>query len=81
MTFWVEIKGEIDSRSLWEQIKGYGANLTDLIDRSLVYGEASVSRVGEIISVCALYGDIEARVSKGGAEDEQAQKEEGEASS
>ena len=78
MKFWIEVVGEIDSRKLWERIKGYQVNLTDVIHKVWVYGEASVQVASEIISICAEFGDIEAKVYKGGAMDEQAQKEEGE---
>lgn len=77
MMFWIEIKGEIDSRSLWEQIRSYNVNLTEVIEKTWVYGEAPVSSVGEIISICAQFGDLEAKVYEGGAKNEQAQKEEG----
>lgn len=76
MVLWIEIKGEIDSPLLWSLIKGYGLNLTDLIDKSLVYGECSYSVASRVIAICARFGDISASIKRG---DENEQKEESKA--
>ena len=65
MVLWIEIKGEIDSPLLWSLIKGYGLNLTDLIDKSLVYGECSYSVANRVIAICARFGDISASIKRG----------------
>lgn len=63
MTFFITIEGEIQSRKLWELIECYHVNLTDLGDRTLVYGETNHSDFGEIISKCSCFGRITASSS------------------
>lgn len=66
----IEIKGNIDSFKLWDAIKGYKLNLTDLGEINLIYGEIALQYIGELISLCASYGMIHADV-KGGVSNEQ----------
>ena len=61
---WLEIQGKIDSMALWEQIKRYGVNVTDLCQKTLVYGEVDFITAGTIISICSMHGDIEATVKR-----------------
>ena len=60
----VEINGNIDSSSLWPLIKPYKVNLTDLIDKSLVYGEVDIVTALEVITCCSLYGNLKIELSK-----------------
>lgn len=54
----VEIKGKIDAISLWGLIEKYHINLTNLDDVTYVYGDVELHKVGEIISRCALFGEL-----------------------
>ena len=62
----VEIKGNIDSLILWELIKDYKMNLTDVVDKSWVYGDADPLVAAKVVSICALFGDIKAELTHGG---------------
>ena len=55
---WIEIRGSIDSLLLWKLIEGYKLNLTDLLDKCLVYGDCSCSDAGSVVSICALFGEL-----------------------
>ena len=55
---WIEIRGSIDSLLLWKLIEGYELNLTDLLDKCLVYGDCSCSAAGSVVSICALFGEL-----------------------
>ena len=35
----VEIRGPIDSRALWDELESYGVNVTDMKDTVLVYAD------------------------------------------
>lgn len=64
MHLFIEINGNIDSRSLWQLIERYKVNLTDLEDKSLVYGDVSSYDALEIIACCSLYGKLKIELSK-----------------
>ena len=76
INLFVEIKGEIDSLMLWELIKEYKLNLTDVITKTWVYGETDYMTAGKVISKCALFGDLTAEIHKGGGKDEPKETEE-----
>lgn len=59
MQLFIEIRGDINSLELWTLIEPYKVNLTDLIDKSLVYGDVSMYAALEVISRCALYGRLQ----------------------
>ena len=61
----IEIQGTIDSLMLWELIKSYKLNLTDFGEIVLVYGECSYMNAGSIISKCALFGNLTAKITRG----------------
>ena len=54
----VTINGKIDSKKLWNDIKGYDVNVTDLGEVTFVYGQASMYDSMFIIDICRKYGDI-----------------------
>ena len=61
---WVTIKESKDSRTLWEKIKQYGVNLTDLGGgTAYVYGEAIMETAVKIIAYCEQYGKVEVSLS------------------
>lgn len=62
---YVEIKGPIDSLMLWELIKDYKLNLTDLGEVIMVYGDCGYINAGSIVSKCALFGDLTVKVTRG----------------
>lgn len=59
----VTIKGKIDSKELWEDIKRYDVNVTDTGEVTFVYGEASMYDSMFIIDICRKYGDITSEVT------------------
>lgn len=63
---WVTIKPCTDSQSLWEQVKMYGVNVTDLGEKTYVHGETNLMDAVKIISKCELYGTIEVSLSQVG---------------
>lgn len=66
INLFVEIKGEIDSLMLWQLIKEYKLNLTDVGTKTWVYGETDYMTAGIVISKCALFGDTKAELTHGG---------------
>lgn len=54
----VTINGKIDSKELWNDIKGYDVNVTDLGEVTFVYGQVSMYDSMFIIDICRKYGDI-----------------------
>jgi hypothetical protein len=68
MKLHITIDGPIDSLMLWELIKDYKPNLTDIGKKIYVYGEFSQTVALKIIGRCQLFGDCEIRLSKGGQE-------------
>ena len=67
----VEIKDKVDSWMLWKLIKSHNLNLLELEGITYVYGEANYTAIGDVVSKCALFGDLTASISKGGGKDEQ----------
>ena len=59
----VTIKGKIDSKELWDDIKGYDVNVTDLGEVTFVYGQATMYDSMFIIDICRKYGDISTEVT------------------
>ena len=59
----VTIKGKIDSKELWDDIKGCDVNVTDLGEVTFVYGQASMYDSMFIIDICRKYGDISTEVT------------------
>lgn len=76
MRLFIEINGKIDSLMLWKLIKDYKLNLTALDEKTWVYGEANYTVMADVVSKCALFGDIKAEFSKGGGNNEQKETEE-----
>lgn len=59
----VTIQGQIDSKSLWEDVKDYDINVTDMIQFTAVYGKVSMYDSMFIIDICRKYGDITTEVT------------------
>lgn len=60
MILQIVIDGPIDSLMLWELIKEYKPDLTDVGKKIYVYGEDFTPTVAmKIISRCQLFGDCE----------------------
>jgi len=56
--FWLTIEGDTEKggAELWESIKGYGVNFTQLLDSAYIYGEAGQDDLREIIYQAAKLG-------------------------
>lgn len=59
----VKIEGKIDSKALWNDVKGYDVNVTDLNEFTSVYGKVSMYDSMFIIDICRKYGDITTEVT------------------
>ena len=57
--YFIEIKGIINSRELYNKIQIYGANVTDLVFMTFVYGEANLDDFIEIAAACFEFSDID----------------------
>lgn len=47
-------------------IEKYGVNLTDLEEETLIYGDVDITEAMEVITCCALYGNLKIELSKRG---------------
>lgn len=63
VSIFVQIIGKIDSKSLWEIVEPFGMNLTDMGEKSLVYGDCELEEAKEIVFFCSLYGDTMTEIS------------------
>ena len=68
---WIEIQGQVDSIVLWNAIGGFEMNLTEVIEKTWVYGKCSYTDAGRLISICSLFGNLRANIIREGEEDEQ----------
>jgi len=59
----VQINGKIDSNELWNDVKRYDINVTDLGEMTMVYGKVSMYDSMFIIDICRKYGDITSEVT------------------
>lgn len=57
------INGKIDSRELWDDIKDYDVNVTDLGKVTYVYGQLSMYDSLFVIDICRKYGDTISEVT------------------
>lgn len=57
------INGKIDSRELWDDIKNYDVNVTDLGEVTYVYGQVSMYDSLFVIDICRKYGDTISEVT------------------
>ena len=55
----ITIKGPIDSKALFELISMFNANLTDLGDKVLIYGDFYLSEATRIIYHAGLFGNCD----------------------
>lgn len=54
----IQIKGAIESKSLYECVKDMGLNVTDLGDTTLVYGDCPDEELSALVSICWSFGDV-----------------------
>lgn len=64
ITLLIKITGRINSLDLWEHIKRYGVNLTDLEEFVYVMGETNIDDALKIIRICNLYGPLMIELSE-----------------
>lgn len=68
MTVLITIKGKIDSRDLYSKLARYGANVTDMIDKTFVFVTIDLrdDAIEHIIRICSEYGEcnLEAHMAK-----------------
>lgn len=64
MNMVVTINGNIDSASLYEDLKDYHVNVSDIISKTYVYGVVDLIDpcVENIIQICHKYGDCEVKL-------------------
>lgn len=62
--FYIEIYKQIDTRSLWEQLKSYRISVTDLLDKAYIYGKVEITDLMKIIRICLDYADLVCSVYK-----------------
>lgn len=60
---WVNIYGAENARELWDKIKPYDVNLTEVGDTSYVYGEVTMETAVKIIGYCEQHGKTEVNLS------------------
>ena len=61
---WVTIRENTDPRGLWEKIKPYGVNLTELGGgTAYAYGEVVMETAVKIIACCEQHGKVEVSLS------------------
>lgn len=53
----IELKGQINSTELWEDLEATGANVTDLGDQTLVYGNIDIASLAKITTTCAIFSE------------------------
>lgn len=62
----ITIKGAIDSIKLYKELSPYSFNVTDMLDKTLVYATIDIreSIIEEVLKICNLYGecDVEAHM-------------------
>lgn len=62
VSVFIAIKGKIDSLKLYEVLRRYNMNVTDFIDKTLVYATCSFEDAISVIEICSVYGDFTAEV-------------------
>lgn len=60
---YAEIEGTIDSKSLWNDVEAYGVNVTDLMIKTLIYGEVSLRLALVVVDIAAKYGKVQAHIT------------------
>lgn len=68
MSVLITIKGKIDSKELYEDLKQYGLNVTDMGEKTLIYAKIDIrdNTIEKILAICNKYGDpeVEAHIIK-----------------
>ena len=59
MDVYITIKPRVKSRELYERLKPYNVNVTDLGDKVYVYTRLTLKpeSIDKVLSICAEYGD------------------------
>ena len=58
MKFYGEIKGKINSAALWAIIGKDRISVTDMGEKTLIYGEESPYALGWVRDRCSLFGEV-----------------------
>lgn len=58
MKIYLTIDGKIKSRDLYKELKEFGLNVTDFINRTVVYGNIKKEDYKTIILICERYGKV-----------------------
>ena len=56
VSIFVTFDPPIDSQSLYDELETYKLNVTDLIEKVLVYGDLEEYLLGEVIQILLKYG-------------------------
>lgn len=59
----ITVMGKIDSKKLYDLISMFNANLTDLGDNTMVYGEFYLSEATRIIYHAGLFGNCDVSIT------------------
>lgn len=57
VTIFVQVIGKINSKELFEIVEQFGMNVTDMGDKTLVYGECYLEQASRIVFHCSLFGN------------------------
>lgn len=60
----IRVEGKFDSRRLYELVSMNGANVTDLGDFTLIYGEAEPIKAAEVVFYASLFGKTTAEIQE-----------------
>jgi len=60
----VEIRGPIDSRELWDELEPYGVNVTDMSDTVLVYADLPIIEAVTVVGICSKYGSTKSQIER-----------------
>jgi len=60
----VEIRGPIDSKALWDELESYGVNVTDMSDTVLVYADLPILQAVTVVGICSKYGDVKSQIER-----------------
>lgn len=62
VTYNIRVEGKFDSRQLYELVSMNGANVTDLGEFTLIYGEAEPLEAAEVVFYASLFGKTTAEI-------------------
>ena len=64
VTVWITIRSQVDAFALWREVKDYGMNVTEAIDKTWVYGDCGSELAGVIVTICLKYGELNADIRR-----------------